>query len=116
MFRFMLILIIFLSLQSLYRDGQDLNEGRLVYESKRSNAEHSISNFKHDFKGFTYKWYVLVIGRFATITNLVCAPSGITNDKVLSIVGEYVQKPVKSNPSASIVIFDALEAAHLCQT
>jgi hypothetical protein len=112
MFRFFLVIAIFLSLQSLYGDGHDLDVGRIEYEKNTSEA--GFSGVKHDFKVFTYKGYILVITRFLNVIGSVCLPSDLTNDQALSIVGEYVQKPAKSNPSAAVVIFDALDSAYPC--
>ncbi len=115
MFKFIVFLFIFfMTAQSLYDDGHDLNEGRIEYEKNVSEVEQGFASVKHDFKVFTYKGYVLGVSKFVSSTGIVCSPSDLTNDQILSIVGDYIQKPTKSNPSAAVLIFDALESVYPC--
>lgn len=117
MFRFIVFLFIFfMTAQSLYDNGHDLNEGRIAYEKNASEVEPGFAGFKHDFKVFTYKGYVLGVSKFVSSVGIVCSPNDLTNDQILSIVADYIQKPSTSNPSAAVLIFDALESAYPCPT
>ena len=98
-----------------YKDGNDLDRGRIEYEKTQADVGQNRLGLKHDFKVFTYKLYALGVAKFDNEAGLICLPNDLTNDQALAIEGSYIKNTTSTNEAAAKLILDSLYAEYPCQ-